>query len=290
MSIVLDTAQGRAFLKRALCVVYDLEFVGPKDDFTQAKLWDMSAQVMHGSACFEASCVPCAAPLPPPCGKEYVPLTKAWLKKLPHLMSKRGLLDAFLSWCMEQMCCAGKSCVVLLAHGNMKSDKVVLECECQREKVQIPHFMYFYDTLPFFRRTFPSMRTFRLSHVASALHGKRWVSTHRARDDVLALHACLTYVCKTRCLDGCVYAAYHTPLQNIRGIGYHTERRLHCVHAVRSVEELALLCVHVQATTEEQVSCVCQALLGMPAQYADLAAPQLMPHVDVMERVRKKYK
>ena len=281
MSIWLPSKLGRDCQQNALFVVYDMEFIGPVNQFNKCRIWEIAALVLPQTrigdkgpqikkewARFHSVChpVPIDQAIPPHVtnGKYHL-VTKGFLKK-SNAISKRHCLEHFLQFLLTNAMKCQKTSVILISHGNMKSDKVVLENECGRHGIHLPGNILFYDTLHLFRRTFRKLNTYDLLNVHRQLKkGKNVKQTHRAVDDVCLLCDILihTYPEKIE-LDGAAYCAYSTPLQNLPGIGYCGEKRLLLAYGIKNIEDLVMRAVTVKATNPEALTCMLNAHLAVP--------------------------
>jgi len=84
--------------------------------------------------------------------------------------------------------------VYLVAHNGQFFDQPVLVKECRRVGVEIPPWIKFLDTLPYFKKNYPerqlhppASRPFNLGHLYKDLLGKELVGAHDASVDVRAL-------------------------------------------------------------------------------------------------------
>jgi len=255
-----------------LWVVYDLEFVGPPNDFANAHIWDVGAAVLAFGPheIFQGSCVPCA-PIPPPVSAEYRAITKKWLLRQPNVTEKRNCLQNFIEWLLCTQAACKKSKIVLLSHGNFRSDKVVLESECRRHALQLPDCIYFFDTLPLFRKLLPHLPHYSVNAISNTLLRAPTVE-HRALADALLLQRCL-HVVGVHNISGCIYKAYAIPLQTLTGVGSGIERSLVCRHGVSGAYDLASRCVALRATRRA----TCRALLVSLYHMRWSSAKQITP-------------
>ena len=84
--------------------------------------------------------------------------------------------------------------VYLVAHNGQFFDQPVLVKECRRVGVEIPPWIKFLDTLPYFKKHYPerllhppASRPFNLGHLYKDLLGKDLIGAHDASIDVRAL-------------------------------------------------------------------------------------------------------
>ena len=86
------------------------------------------------------------------------------------------------------------STVYLCAHNNFGFDMILLQCECERIGVEIPDWIVFVATLPFFKKRFPELskqdpctRPYSLGSLYQHFTKKPLDGAHNAEVDVLAL-------------------------------------------------------------------------------------------------------
>ena len=261
----------------ALWVVYDLEFVGQRNQFEHARVWDVGAVGLEGES-FQGTCVPCT-PIPPPIDPKYVAITKPWLRKQPHFYTRKSdCLAKFIEFLLCASTSRGKSKIVLVAHGNFHSDKIVLEAECARLGLALPDNVYFFDSLPMFRRLLPGIVSYRLNTIAKALLRTSEALHHRALDDARLLQRCLAAVGQSRWV-GCAYRAGCVPLKALPGVGSATERKLVEKHGISSVYDLCCRIVALRATTPKTCRSLLVGMYGLSWRTSKVLTRALLPQV-----------
>jgi len=134
--------------------------------------------------------------------------------------------------------------VALISHGAFLLDKRMLEVEFARCNMIIPSNIYFFDTLPYFRRVFRRQPSYSLKSLYRAIMPtKSFENHHSALDDVLALRDLVHVACggNLHQLVGCMCPPYLTPLQTVKFIGHQKEMMMF-KSGISCVEELILLC------------------------------------------------
>lgn len=258
MSIWLKTIDGQTILQNSLLIIYDLEFIGEKNDFENAHIWEIAAQTLYKpTEKYHSICFPVSKGQQMPkqhSHKPYFKVTSPFLNQ-QNAVSKNTSLRGFIRFIMKRMVFHRKSYIVLMSHGNMKSDKIVLEHECKKIGIHIPRYIYFFDTFPFFRNIFKSISRYDLQSVYNLTGLKHpAIQTHRAMEDVHMLQRIFdTNIASDKYniprLDGSICPAHLTPLQTLKGIGHATEKRLMLCYGVTTVEQLIQRAVTCKAIT-----------------------------------------
>jgi|TARA_B110000914_G_scaffold212566_1_gene213644 hypothetical protein len=212
--------------------------------------------------------------------EKYHLVTKDFLRK-NNAIGKKRCLQSFMHFLFTNAMKLQKTSVILISHGNMKSDKIVLENECARYDIHLPGNLLFYDTLHLFRRRFRKLSSYDLLNVHRQLEtAPQMVQTHRAVDDVALLCDIFVYTYPEVIeLDGAAYHANSTPLQNLPGIGYVGEKRLLLGYGIKNVEELVLRAVAVKATNPEALTCMLNRYLSVPNIACQRIAMELIDNV-----------
>ena len=232
-------------------------------------------------ASFQGTCVPCSS-IPAPVSSKYMQISKKWLRLQPSFFkSKRDCLRKFLEWLMRTRTAHNKSKVVLVSHGNFRSDKVVLESECLRQGFRLPDCVYFFDTLPMFRLVLPRIETYSLSAISKTILHTTRAPEHRALADTHLLERCLRVV-GPRNIVGCFYRAYNVPLQSLPGVGSRIERHLVLLHGVKGTYDLAARCVALRAVTRRTCRSLLVTLYGLNWRSAKIITRSLLPMLYVV--------
>jgi len=245
MSICLTSISGQKILNDSLFVIYDLEFIGPLNHFHEARIWEIAANIFNqdGTVEFHRICFPMQKDVALPLQhKPYFEVSSDFLIE-NNAVNKNKALHDFLQFLQGNAARYGKTNIILISHGNMKSDKIVLENEYKRCADLIPSNIYFFDTLPFFRKTFRTLQRYDLLSIYHHIHlGKSNVQKHRAAEDVHMLldifNSSIKYKNDIPVLDGVICPAYLTPLQNLKGIGNAGEKQL-MLMGISTVEQLS---------------------------------------------------
>ena len=231
----------------SIAIVYDLEFVGVKNDFERAAIWEIAA-VANGVN-FASLCYPVGVNVPlPPQYSPYFKVTRQWLKANAAVAKEQALRN-FFDFLEAARVAGNAKRIVLVSHGCFKSDQIVLENEARRIGVALPKNLFFYDTLPLFRQLFKKARGYDLTSLYSSLMGKEGVvQAHRAADDVEMLSACLDMIYKDGFdIDGVIIPAGSRSLQTLNGVGTATEA-LFVAQGISTVEQLVSRLTAANAT------------------------------------------
>ena len=220
----------------------DLDPTESRLDPTRHRVWDIAVVHVATRQSFSAKIDPGYSEYPARPG--FFTVTPAYLKKVDAkpFAEVASSLVGFL-WRLS----AGSTVpTVLVSHGNFVLDKPVLEQGFRRAGLTFPRNVLFFDTCPFFRKTFRNRTSYSLRALYTNIIGcKPRGDAHRALADVHALEDLLMWItngnrCLSLFLHGGYYPPYCTPLQCIRGIGNEKEALLWS-GGLRSVEDLILL-------------------------------------------------
>ena len=182
-------------------------------------------------------------------------VTRSWLKRNGAIPLREAFarLVAFVADCARE-CGAAESRestalaagelanfpAIFAAHGCFRGDLPVLKSGLRRSGIPFPPAWRFFDSLLFFRRVLPPVRTngsvgFTLQAISAALGVvPQSGPAHDALPDAEVLHAALLrypHVC------GALYTWWQTPLTTVSGLGLQSQTIL-IRRGVRSVEEL----------------------------------------------------
>lgn len=203
-------------------VIYDLEFVGDiREGVHDCHCWSIGAVKPNG-ATFEAFInVPTEKKTHPGC----VHVTKAFLKSKGAVPFDIAFTK-FKQWVGPQ--------AVLMSHNNFKSDKLVLERECSKHHVHMPHW-YFFDTLLYLRSSVQSP-SYKLPDIYKHILKRDFVETHTALKDAMGLWDIIRMLPPST---GYMYPKYLTSLQNVKWLGASCEKCL-VERGIRCVEHLII--------------------------------------------------
>ena len=137
----------------------------------------------------------------------------------------------------------GGFAAILCAHGCFRADLPVLKSALRRARVPYPPYWRFFDSLMFFRRVLPPVRSdgntgYTLSAVARTLGvslEKMGGRMHDALPDAKLLWAALTLYPQ---MYGALYFFWQTPLTTVPGVGLRSQSVLIQQGNVRSAEDL----------------------------------------------------
>ena len=230
-----------------IAVVFDLEFIGEKDNFEHAAIWEIAA--VANDVHFTSLCYPVGVNVPlPPQYSPYFKITRQWLKA-NAAVAKENTIKLFFDFLEAARVAEKANRIVLTSHGCFKSDQIVLENEARRLGVPMPKNLFFYDTLHLFRQLFKKATSYDLCSLYSSLMGEESVvQAHRAADDVEMLSACLNMVYKEKFkVDGVMVPAGSRSLQSLNGVGTATEA-LFVAQGICTVEQLVSRLTAAKAT------------------------------------------
>lgn len=235
-------------------VCVDFEFVG---DLTESpsncRIWNIGAVKSDGTTFNVIMNVPTHMPTHTGC----VEITEEYLRKNNAIDYKDGFMH-FCHWVGPH--------AVIITHNCFKSDKLVLEAECQRHNLNIPHW-YFYDSLIFFR-TKIQCKSYKLVDLYEQIIGKKFQETHTALEDAKGLWEIIKQIPPDSLY---MYPKYLTPLQNIKWVGTACEK---CFirNGVRSVENLVLNYMQWVQIDSDPIELMKQFLLQYNLPCNDLTA------------------
>lgn len=211
-------------------VIWDLEFVGNiRTSLADCHIYNISAINLMTGHSFDVFVLPDRDPYPPPATSQLPVVTPVSLKRRGAVTFKKAF-TRFMQWCPDQ--------VVLVSHNNFRSDKPLLQLECNRVGLLIPLEWYFADSLIYLRQTIPRLSSYTLNSVYSHLFCTDIPNLHEGLADCVALRRILVHL-GVRNFKTSMYPAYFTPLQVIPGIGTSSELLIF-ENSIRSVEELIL--------------------------------------------------
>lgn len=208
----------------SVAIVYDMEAVGNVNRPQTCYSWNLSAMVLGKPRhVFDQFIVPPLAQLPDKPNEKLFEVTHAFLKKSNAILMSSAL-DLFWKWVSTLKPDGGS--VLMIAHGNFRFDKLLFEAEHHRYCQHIPHNVYFFDTLHWFRQIMPKQRSYALNNIYKMLFFEEINNQHLSLYDVYALNRCVTQLRQTHLFSGVVYPPFATPLIRIPGVGLHTQRLL----------------------------------------------------------------
>lgn len=201
--------------------VYDLEFIGDINDIYSCKIWDMAFVCVETGERISSIVEPdiTMQHIPPPAVEGLFPLTRAFLntnEALPFHM----VWNTILSWVIKR---SKNSNVVFVSHNNFSSDKLVLENHLQNYNCIMPHYIYFFDSLLFFRDNIKT-QDYSLKGLVKLILNRNHDNAHRADIDSIRLYECLNKI--NIPLNGYVFPLYRNSLRRIKGIGSSAEKIL----------------------------------------------------------------
>ena len=211
--------------------IYDLEYVGVPNNLNKCYIWEIGAIHVATGAVFSITMDPGIRPLPPPMSEEFANVTEDFLKRKSACLFEYGW-QMFLNFVNAR----AKGAALLVAHNNFKSDKVMMEVEAKRRKLQLPLNWFFFDSLLFCRKAIPKQTSYTLHDLYFSLLRKKIVDNHSALPDARALLELLTYIGLQR-MCGPIYPSFCTSLQVIKWLGPSCERILF-ENNIRCLEQL----------------------------------------------------
>lgn len=214
--------------------VFDLEYIGKTSNLNDCYIWDVAVVHLQSNTAMEISIFPDCHPYPKPFSDEFINVTK-------DLIQSRNGCDFSQAWVqivqfIQTFRVNATGPVILIAHNAFKSDKEMLQIDCERHGIKIPYSFYFFDSLIFCRKQMTKQASYTLSDIYFALFGTNIKNQHFAISDAVALKDILIKL-NVNNLEGPIYPAYYTSLQSIKWLGPSCEKLLFS-HGVRSVERL----------------------------------------------------
>lgn len=214
--------------------VFDLEYIGTSSNLNDCYIWDIGITHLLSNTTFEISITPDITPLPPPFSDEFIQVTK-------ELLASRNATSFGHAWVqLNQFIHVVKASstgpTLFIAHNCFKSDKLMLEIDCERHNIRLPYAWYFFDSLIYSRKKIIKQPSYTLNDIHFYLFHTNISNHHFAIADAVALKNVLVALDLNK-LEGPIYPAYHTSLQAIKWLGPSSERILF-YHNIRSVENL----------------------------------------------------
>ena len=212
--------------------VYDLEFIGDVNDILSCKIWDIAFLCVETGERISSIVEPDITMnhIPPPIVDGLFPLTREFLNEhcaLPFYT----VWNRILKWILNR---SKNSNVVLVSHNNFSSDKLVFENHMKKYNCFIPHYIYFFDSLLFFRDNIKT-HDYSLKGLVKLILNKDHTNAHRADIDTIRLYKCIKHI--NIPLKGYVFPLYSNSLRTIKGIGSSAENIL-IQHNIVSKEQL----------------------------------------------------
>tara|TARA_A100001015_G_scaffold103684_1_gene115113 strand:+ start:3706 stop:4578 length:873 start_codon:yes stop_codon:yes gene_type:complete len=251
---------GDPLWENALIVAYDIEYSGNiQYNFgTNCAIWEWAAQIYTNSQTVETNAKPfhkyinpkyTRGIIPPPVEEKYaMPTDEEFRKK--KALSFNKCIDMFCKW-LDFNCNVNRkyTWICLCSHNNFRSDKLVIEHELKRHKIQLKTKLpiYFFDTLYFLRKTYPNKKSYAISNIFNDVFQMQHTGAHSALKDVEAL-LMLLYNTRTK-LFGSLYLLYEMALTNISGIGTATEALLFSYN-IKSIYQFYLFLQNNQYSIE----------------------------------------
>jgi DNA polymerase III epsilon subunit-like protein len=211
--------------------IFDLEYIGTPNVLKECYIWEIGAiHYMSGDE-FTITIDPGIRPLPPPMTDEFIQVTD-------ELLQQRMACDFKSAWTQFTRWVYSKvplhSNIIMVAHNNFKSDKIMLEVESRRYNIHLPYSWYFFDSLLYCRKAIPKQNSYTLKDLHFNMFGKAIPNNHSALPDARAL-ARILYIKKG--LFGPIYPSYCTSLQVVKWLGPSCEKVLFD-NDIRSLEKL----------------------------------------------------
>ena len=211
--------------------IFDLEYIGTPNVLKECYIWEIGAIHYASGAEFSITINPEIRPLPPPMSEEFIQVTDT-------LLSSRNAVDYQTGWTLFTQWIYSRvpmnANILMIAHNNFKSDKIMLEVESRRHNIHLPYSWYFFDSLLYCRKAIPKQNSYTLKDLYFNMFGKAIPNNHSALPDARAL-AQILY--NKKGLFGPIYPSYCTSLQVVKWLGPSCEKVLF-ENDIRSLEKL----------------------------------------------------
>lgn len=231
MGTYLERTQFQACIHN--CFVFDLEYIGPTTDLNDCHIWDMAFIHLITGVSFEISIIPDLQELPPPFSQEFITVTES-------LLQERHAVAFTEAWNQLQQFIRSHTMpnapIIFMAHNSFKSDKKMIEIDCERHNIPLSYHWCFFDSLIYARKQLPKRNSYTLNDLYHSFYGKDIENQHFASADAIALRLIL-YKLHLGNLEGSIYPSYFTSLQAVKWLGPSCERILFCFN-ITSVEQL----------------------------------------------------
>lgn len=222
--------------------VFDLEYVGFSSNLNECYIWDIAVIHLKSNSMFQTFVKPDIETIPPPFSSEFIHVTHDFLKEKQAIHFKLAF-DKLMQFIMTN---AAPGPVVFIAHNVFKSDQKMIEIECKRCNLKLPYSIFFFDSLIFCRLKLQKQPSYTLSDIYFYLFQKKIINQHYAISDTLALRDVMLKL-NIMYLEGPIYPAFTTSLQNIKWLGPSSEK-LMFLSNIRSVESLVQNIVNAYST------------------------------------------
>ena len=222
--------------------VFDLEYVGFSSNLNECYIWDIAVIHLKSNSMFQTFVKPAISEIPPPFSSEFIHVTHDFLNEKKAVPFKSAF-DKLMQFIMRN---AAPGPVVLVAHNVFKSDQKMIEIECKRCNLKLPYSIFFFDSLIFCRLKLQKQPSYTLSDIYFYLFQKRIENQHYAISDTLALRDVILKL-NVSYLEGPIYPAFTTSLQNIKWLGPSSEK-LMFLSNIRSVESLVQNIINAYST------------------------------------------
>jgi DNA polymerase III epsilon subunit-like protein len=213
-----------------------MEAVGDVNRPETCATWNIAAMIMgRDKAVLEQYVILPMENIPPPPHKDLFKVTHEFLLDASAVQPFEAFTMLW-KWCSNFYDASKGGILVMVAHGNFRFDKILIEAEHRRTPVPPPQNVYFFDTLHWFRTLHRKCDSYALSALYRSKFTSEIKNQHLAIYDVYALNKLI--VAEDKPMVGIMYAMWTTPLVRIPSVGLHTQRILVDRGEIYSVENL----------------------------------------------------
>jgi len=217
-------------------VVYDIEAVGDVRCPKGCATWNIAAMVLgKDNAVLEQYIKLPMEHIPPPPNEELFNVTHDFLKTASATDPGQAF-GVLWKWCSNYYDASKGGILIMVAHGNFRFDKPLVEAEHKRYGLSYPANVFFFDTLHWFRSLHRKCDSYSLSALYRSKFSSEIKNQHLAVYDVYALNRLI--MAEDKPMVGIMYAMWSTPLLRIPTVGLHTQRILVDRGEIYSIEDL----------------------------------------------------
>ena len=218
--------------------VFDLEYVGTNTELENCYIWEIGVKHIHSQQTFSITIDPGIRPIPEPFSPEFLKLTPVILAQR-HATTFHEAWKSLIYWVNKfTMKNVPK---LFMSHNCFKGDKIILEIELKRNKLDVPYNWFFFDTLIFSRFSLPKLSSYTLSDLYRTVFQKEVENAHSALPDAVHLTDLLRHI-GFNIIEGPIYPFGCTSLQAVKWLGPSCEKILF-KNNIHSLEELTQMLI-----------------------------------------------